>query len=224
MQMPRREFTQYKAGLVTATRRVLAQGTSDVLSEAAFPAYANPNPLISHLFWSRIRTVEGMLQGRHVDCALDFGCGGGVFLPLLARHAARVTGLDLDIAPHRALRQFYEFPSNVAVTDDASTLAPRSHGVVIALDVLEHVDDLDASIRQLVEWTVPGGMLIVSGPTENILYKAGRLIAGPTYSGEYHVRGVAAIEAELRRQTAVERRVTLYPGCPFFRLYACRVA
>ena len=61
-----------------------------------------------------------------------------------------------------------------------------------------------------------GGQLLVSGPTENFLYRIGRTIAG--FSGEQHVTNIYAIEnvlAERLERVAVK---TSPFGVPLFRL------
>ncbi len=58
---------------------------------------------------------------------------------------------------------------------------------------------------------------MVSGPTENVLYKAGRLLAG--FSGEYHVTNIYDIEGKFR-EMGLEREAlkVLYPPVPLFRI------
>src|SRR5712691_11306121 len=93
-------FSDYKKAFVVSARRILAKGTSDVLNEAALPAYANSNPLSSYLFWQRVRTVTNCLGNRlQYKAAMDFGCGSGVMLPYLSRVAETVFALDVDLAP-----------------------------------------------------------------------------------------------------------------------------
>ena len=49
--MTRVEFVAYKETFVRAARMILAAEHSDILSEAALPAYAHSDSLISFLFW-----------------------------------------------------------------------------------------------------------------------------------------------------------------------------
>jgi SAM-dependent methyltransferase len=90
--------------------------------------------------------------------------------------------------------------------------------LALALDVLEHVPDLDHTVGELLRVVRPGGELIVTGPTENLFYKIGRRVAGPAYSGDYHVRDVMSIEAAMRRRARTQRLATLIPGVPLFRV------
>src|SRR5262249_25996002 len=77
-------------------------------------------------------------------------------------------------------------------------LPAASYDLVTALDVLEHVDNLDGTIDRLQRLLRPGGSILVCGPTENALYKAGRWLSG--FSGDYHVRDIASIHDTFQRR------------------------
>jgi 2-polyprenyl-3-methyl-5-hydroxy-6-metoxy-1,4-benzoquinol methylase len=222
--MNRSDFLSYKRQFVRATREVLTREQSYVLSEAAFPAYANSNPLISYLFWQRVwLTMSHFHDGSHRERALDFGCGGGVLLPFLAQRCQTVVGLDIDLSPHQKLRTLVRFPENIEVLDvrqrPLESFAKGSFDVITALDVLEHVEDLDHTLAGLRTLLKPGGEILVSGPTENWLYKIGRRIAGSAYSGDYHVRNISDIHSALTQHFRVVPLATLYPFLPLFKLY-----
>ena len=56
-----------------------------------------------------------------------------------------------------------------------------SFDIIYALDVLEHINDLEPYVTLFSKLLVPGGTVIISGPTENIFYKIGRKIAGKRF-------------------------------------------
>jgi len=158
---------------------------------------------------------------------LDFGCGSGVMLSFLAQHSQHVTALDIDLDPLERVKKYIPLGENVLVLDakqsPISQLAPKSFDLINALDVLEHVDDLPGTLTDLLNLLKPGGQLIVSGPTENILYQVGRKLAGPEYSGEYHERGTAEIKRELARMAHVRQIATLYWPIPLFEVFVAQV-
>jgi 2-polyprenyl-3-methyl-5-hydroxy-6-metoxy-1,4-benzoquinol methylase len=114
--------------------------------------------------------------------------------------------------------------TNITVWDASGAAVAEaeaaSFDLVIALDVLEHVEDLPGTLAQLLRLLKKGRRLVVSGPTENALYRFGRRLAGPEYSGEYHERGVAEIRRALQRQVHVKQISTLYWPFPLFEIFA----
>jgi SAM-dependent methyltransferase len=98
--------------------------------------------------------------------ALDLGCGTGRNLDSLAQYATPV-GLDSANAAlefcrargHRYLVQAMSLP-----------FAPNSFDIVTALDVIEHVDDDLATLRELYEVMRPGGLLVISVPAYKQLW------------------------------------------------------
>lgn len=219
------EFYSYKIRYRSAIRKVLSEAEPGRLDEAGFPAYSHPNPLINWLFWQRLRTAMDYIEKKSpYEKILDFGCGSGVMLPFLASHGRHVTAHDIDLLPLERVREHIPLAGNVEVLDanqlTLSQLAPGSFDIVNALDVLEHVDDLPHTLSELINFLKPGGRLVVSGPTENILYQIGRKLAGPEYSGDYHERGIAEIKRELMKLARVEHIATLYAPLPLFEVFA----
>ncbi|MCC6297845.1 MAG: class I SAM-dependent methyltransferase [Anaerolineales bacterium] len=221
------EFNAYKTRYRAAIRNVLANSEKGRLDEAGFPAYSHPNPLINWLFWQRLRAAMNHIEkSAPHENILDFGCGSGVMLPFLSQHSQRVTAIDVDLLPLEMVKQHIPLAATVQVLDanqtPISNLTPKSFDLINALDVLEHVDDLPQTLSQLMNLLKPNGQLVVSGPTENILYQIGRKLAGPEYSGAYHERGIAEIKQELKKIARLEHIATLYHPIPLFEVFAAR--
>lgn len=222
------EFQIYKARYRSAIQNVLQDSERGRLDEAGFPAYSHPNPLINWLFWQRLRTAMSYIE-KHApyENLLDFGCGSGVMLSFLARQSRHVTAMDIDLVPLERVKKYIPLAENIRVLDanqvSISQLGPKSLDLINALDVLEHVDDLPATLSALLTLLKPGGRLVISGPTENILYQIGRKLAGPEYSGEYHERGIAEIKRELQQLARVEQVATLYWPVPLFEVFVAHV-
>ena len=222
------EFQEYKARYRSAIRKVLQDSERGRLDEAGFPAYSHPNPLINWLFWQRLHVAMNYIEKRApYQKILDFGCGSGVMLPFLARHSRQVVALDIDLVPLEGVKKYIPLAENVQVLDtnqgSLSQLTPKSFDLINALDVLEHVDDLPRTLSELLNLLKSGGNLVVSGPTENILYQIGRKLAGPEYSGEYHERGIAEIKRELNKLAKVQQIATLYWPVPLFEVFVAQV-
>jgi 2-polyprenyl-3-methyl-5-hydroxy-6-metoxy-1,4-benzoquinol methylase len=221
------EFNTYKSRYRSAIQQVLANAEKGRLDEAAFPAYSHRNPVINWLFWQRLRKVMDHIQSPTPYAnILDFGCGSGVMLPYLSSISTHVTAMDVDLLPIQSVQKYIPLPQNVDLKDATQTaisdLPANSFDLIIALDVLEHVHDLPQTLRQLLDLLKPHGRLIVSGPTENILYRLGRKVAGPEYSGAYHERGIAEIKNELLKTTTHEHIATLYWPIPLFEIFSAK--
>jgi 2-polyprenyl-3-methyl-5-hydroxy-6-metoxy-1,4-benzoquinol methylase len=214
-----------KSRFQPAVRAVLQTQHADRLDEAALPAYAHTNPLIDMIFWRRLSVAfaEACRQGGRR--ALDFGCGTGLMSETLAKAGFTVTAIDLDLAPKRLLDNQIGFaPSIVFVEGDALglRLPAGSFDVILALDVLEHIAPLGPYLREFERLLGPGGVLIVSGPTENWLYRLGRKLAGERFTGHYHVCDIYDVAESARESFEVRRLERIIWPATLFEVLACR--
>ncbi|WP_168797671.1 class I SAM-dependent methyltransferase [Neolewinella litorea] len=202
-------FNLHKQKFKTAFRQILSEGDSYEIGEAALPAYAHPNPLIDWLFWERIRVAYDFAGSREGgQNVLDFGCGSGVLSYLLAQDGCSVTACDVNFGPLDVVREKVAFPSSIEFVEGdilAGGLKEGSFDVIFALDVLEHISDLDPYVVEFRRLLKPDGVVVVSGPTENLFYKIGRRLAGNRFTGDYHVTNIAHVKAAFER----EMRVTI---------------
>ncbi|MFO0728571.1 MAG: class I SAM-dependent methyltransferase [Myxococcota bacterium] len=221
------EFQRYRLRHRAVIRAILSRAQKGSLDEAAFPAYSHRNPLIHWLFWERLAVVMRYLeaQGRF-ETVLDFGTGSGVMLPFLAERAGKVLAYDVDLMPLERVAAEIPLPKNVetldAKTHPLSSLAPRSIDLVVALDVLEHLEDLERGLTEILACLRPGGLLVASCPTENALYRLGRRIAGADFSGDYHERGSKEIREALSKLAPVETLKVLIRPVPLFEIFVAK--
>jgi 2-polyprenyl-3-methyl-5-hydroxy-6-metoxy-1,4-benzoquinol methylase len=222
--MNKSDFSSYKNRFLVAIRSVLEQANPGSLDEAAFPAYSHRNLLINYLFWERIRKVINYVEkGSPYNTVLDFGCGSGVLLPFLSTKSNKVIAADIDLNPLEKIKQFIHFPQNIEFIDlmknTLEDFPPATINMISALDVLEHVENLQQTLETLCKLLKPGGKIIISGPTENIIYKAGRVFAGPEYTGDYHQWNIYQIRKILSSILKVKRIATLYYPITFFEVF-----
>jgi 2-polyprenyl-6-hydroxyphenyl methylase/3-demethylubiquinone-9 3-methyltransferase len=97
---------------------------------------------------------------------LDIGCGGGILSEPLARLGAAVVGVD-PAQTNIAAAERHAADAGVAVDYRASTAealadAGERFDVVLAMEVVEHVADLDLFVRRCAEMVKPGGLMITA--------------------------------------------------------------
>jgi SAM-dependent methyltransferase len=108
---------------------------------------------------------------------LDAGCGWGVTLEALEREGYRADGLDIS---RRALEAVDRPLRRLFVADLTQPLkAPdEPYDAVLALDVIEHLDDDQAAVKRLGGLVRPGGLVVVSVPARPDLYSEFDAIQG----------------------------------------------
>jgi 2-polyprenyl-6-hydroxyphenyl methylase/3-demethylubiquinone-9 3-methyltransferase len=97
---------------------------------------------------------------------LDIGCGGGILSEPLARLGAAVVGVDPS-QTNVAAAERHAADAGVAMDYRASTAealadAGERFDVVLAMEVVEHVADLDLFVRRCAEMVKPGGLMIAA--------------------------------------------------------------
>jgi SAM-dependent methyltransferase len=100
---------------------------------------------------------------------LDAGCGSGHMLDEFARFG-HATGVDIDPGSVERARE----RGRDAVLGSLLELpfADASFELVVCLDVLEHLPDDRAALRELLRVTAPGGALLVTVPAYQALWSA----------------------------------------------------
>jgi SAM-dependent methyltransferase len=223
--MQHTDFHSIKRVFKRAMTDVLAEGGSPALSEAALPAYSHRNPLVDLIFWQRLKIAAEQLRSPSKLKVVDFGCGSGVMSHLLAQMGHEVIAVDLDFAPLERVRRHVDFPPSITFhnKDLAELQLPaESVDAIVALDVLEHIHDFESYLALFLRILKPGGRIIVSGPTENWLYKLGRKLAGKQFSGDYRETNIAAIRAAFARQLNVKMHARLIWPFTLFEIFSVR--
>lgn len=115
---------------------------------------------------ARMRFIKdsiGDVQGKTI---LDIGCGGGLISVPLARLGAKVTGIDADsqaIAVATQHAQKEQLPVTFINGAAENLVAQRkTFDVVLALEVIEHVENPALFVQLCADLVKPDGMVIFS--------------------------------------------------------------
>jgi len=189
--------------------------------EMAIPSYLHTNPLIRWLMWSRYETIADLLSEGGNQAVLEFGCGLGMFLPELRSRYGTVYATDLF--PQYAMELAKRYQLDIKFINNLDEIADRHLDVIVAADVLEHIEDLGEYLRLFHVKLSPDGWFIVSGPTENVFYKLGRYAAGFWDKGDYHHTNINHLVDEINAYGFKQRDEVLLPFDflpPLFKVYS----
>lgn len=166
--------------------------------EMAIPSYLHPNPALRWMAWSRLHAVVDLLPSclPHGGAAMDYGCGTGVLFESLLSRASSLVGVDLVLDAARLWTERQGLDVELIGPQALAQRDARSLDLIVAAEVLEHVDDLQGVLRDFGRLLKPGGSLLVSLPTEGRLYRAGRRLAG--FHGHYHHDNARSIDRAMR--------------------------
>ncbi len=108
---------------------------------------------------ANFQTIEGI-------SLLDIGCGGGLISEPMARLGAKVTAIDasqknISVAKLHAGQMGLDINYQCTSAEDLST-AEEKFDVVLALEIIEHVADIDLFIKSACALLKPNGLIILS--------------------------------------------------------------
>jgi 2-polyprenyl-6-hydroxyphenyl methylase/3-demethylubiquinone-9 3-methyltransferase len=128
-------------------------------------------------------------DARKLDCLnglriLDIGCGGGILSEPLARLGASVVGADpaetnIEVAKLHARQSGLDIDYRMT-TAEALADAGEKFDIVLAMEVVEHVADVELFVARCAEMVKPDGFMIVA-TLNRTLKSFGLAIVGAEY-------------------------------------------
>ena len=122
-------------------------------------------------FKRRVRTIFEWLDPTDDDVILDCACGRGFYLNMF-RYVSRCKLVGLELDPEiiaKARRNVGHLPDVTLVNGSIYALPFRDgyFDKVILSEVLEHLDDDLAGLREVARVIKPGGVVAITVPNEN---------------------------------------------------------
>ncbi len=156
----------------------------DIKVEQIVPEYYSKNKSVKSIFFKRFEKAIALLKENNINSILDVGCGDGIFTNILKNkeNYKEVVGVDYN----KNIESLNKVYKNIKfIRADLYKLnLDKKFDAVTCLDVLEHFENVNIVLNRIDSVLRTGGYLVVSGPTENFLYKLGRLITKGTFSQE----------------------------------------
>ncbi len=143
-----------------------------------------------HRYFFALRWADG-------SRVLDLACGSGYGAALLARRAHHVWALDLDVETIETADRRWREP-NLSFLQANATQLPFHNGsmdLVVAMEILEHVDAQEALIREAARVCSPTGVVLVSTPSK-AEYSDARNYQNPFHKRELYLNEFVGILKE----------------------------
>lgn len=139
------------------------------------PEYNSKIPFVKNIFFKKLNLVANTIEIKDNFNILEIGCGEGILLNKLKEKNPNCNLVGIDINPNV---NFLSIPNTIIKIEDATNMSfkDNSFDLVYAVDVLEHIKDVDLAIKEIKRVLKEKGKLIISGPTETTFYRLCRLL------------------------------------------------
>ncbi len=146
---------------------------------------ANLRGLEAFFHRNRARVVRRLIAKNAMPGApiLDAGCGTGLNLRHLPPGS---TGIDIN--PRNVALVQRRLPDHRVVQGDVEAMpfADGSFGTVLCTEVIEHIPDPSAALREFARVLRPGGVLIGSVPARSLIWRLRFLSSTCPHSEPFH--------------------------------------
>jgi len=129
------------------------------------------------------RRLEMIVRGageRINGCILENGCGVGIYVEHLAPLGGSVIGLEYDF--ERAAEARRNYPQIINAAGESLPLPSGTFDLILSHEVIEHVQDDQTAIREMVRVLQPRGRLLLFCPNRGYPFET----HGIYWKGKYY--------------------------------------
>ena len=110
----------------------------------------------------RLQMILDAAGERLCGRVLENGCGVGMYVEKLAPHAGTVIGLEYDF--ERAVEAHQNSPQILNAAGESLPFPAEHFDFILSHEVIEHVQDDAAAVREMVRALKPGGLVVIFCP------------------------------------------------------------
>jgi len=129
------------------------------------------------------RRLEMILRAageRIKGCILENGCGVGMYVEHLSPFGGNVIGLEYDF--ERAAEAGRNSPHIINAAGESLPLLTSTFDLILSHEVIEHVQDDRAAIREMIRALKPGGRVVIFCPNRGYPFET----HGIYWKGKYY--------------------------------------
>ncbi len=143
------------------------------------------------------------------------GCGVGMYLRKLAQDARQAVGLDIELERTLEAHQFAE--QVLCGAGENLPFPPDTFDLILSHEVLEHVQDDQQAVNEIVRTLKPGGRLVLFVPNRGYPFET----HGIYWRGKYHFGNIPLVNYLPRRlRDRLAPHVRVYSAGDLQRLFA----
>ena len=126
----------------------------------------------------RRAAILDWLRGYQPGRVLEVGCGPGALLRDLSDRGFEGTGVELSDRSRRIARKILTDAAGIRILRHLPEQEKASYDYLLAFEVLEHIEDDGAALREWLGYLKPGGIVFISVPAHRSRWNVTDLFAG----------------------------------------------